>query len=137
MVNEKETVAYVWYRSLNNVVMEIHNAVYKGNRQSCKYKIGRQLIATVENDKVSKIADFSKGRVIVPDHEKKTVSYMVMAKETTLAEDVRNRIEAAIKATVPSHIFTAYAATGIDNWIPVRIENIYKYGLRTANPELH
>jgi len=133
----KETVAYVWYRSLNNVVMHIHNAVYKGDRKSCKYKIGRQIIATVENDKVSKIVDFSKGRVIIPDHEKGTVKYMPMLNETTLAEDVQDRMQAAIRANTTLQVYKAYEVTGLKYWVANRIEFIYKYANRTANPQIN
>ena len=110
--------------------------MYKGKRQSCRYKIGSGIIAVVENDTLKEIIDFNKNRRVVVSHVKHSLELFLAEKQSSLAEDVMAQIPDAIRAISTDQIIQAFDAAGMlsEKWLLVKLEQIYKYTGRYVNP---
>lgn len=130
------TFSYNCFNNINNVVVHIHSKMYKGNRKASRYKIGVGIIAVVENDSVREIIDFNKNRRIVVNYFKNTLELFLAEKQSSLAEDVTDKIPDAIRATATEFVIQAYDAAGMlsEKWLLVKLDQIYKYTGRYVNP---
>ena len=117
------------FNNINNVVIALHKKLYRGANKSSRYKIGKGIIAVVENDLVSKIIDFNKRRIIEPNRNKYTIEVSVLINESNLSEDVIDKMTDAIKSVTTDYIFKAYEAGKMlpDKWLTSKIDAIYKY----------
>lgn len=131
------TFSFQTYTSINNVVMALHSKMYRGQNQSSRYKIGKGIIAVVEDNMLSRIIDFNKNRIIEPDRVKYIVSVSVAGKESSLAEDVIEQMTDTIKAVTTDHIIKAYEAANMlpERWLLAKLDQIYKYAGRFVNPQ--
>lgn len=132
------TYSFQTYQHLNNVVVALHKKLYRGKNKASRYNLGNSVIAVVEDDQLAKIIDFSKQRTITPDRTKGVVMVQLLKNESSLAEDVRDKLTDAIKAVTTDHIIKAFEAAKMlpDRWLSTKLDLIYKYSSRCVNPEI-
>lgn len=129
-------LSFQMFNNINNVVVALHGNFYKGGNKSSRYKIGKGIIAVIENNMLERIIDFNKNRIIKPNRATYTVQIMLLEKETTLAEDVIDKMTDAIKLVTTDHIIKAYEAANMlpDKWLQTKIDLIYKYSKMAVAP---
>lgn len=124
------------FNNVSTVVLALHSKLYRGKNRSSRYKIGKGIIAVVENDSLSKIIDFNKNRIITANFAKHTVQIKLLENETTLAEDVIESMTDAIKAVTLDHVFKAYEAAKMlpEKWLKSKMDQLYHYAPLASHP---
>lgn len=130
MASPSKSVKAIWFQAIEQLVLTIHCSIYKGNRKSCRYRLGQHFIAQVENNQLVELHDFESRRsVVLIDDEPKV---KILTNVSTLAENITDKIPMAIRAITSPEVFLIYSKANRLNihWVKVRFNFILNNEIR-------
>lgn len=124
---------FTWFYSLEDMILDIHDRVYKGNRDKNRYRIGDHIF------------EVNHGRLFAVHNLKTKYTIRVFQDElqikkdekvSSLAEDVESLLESAIQNITPHEVYVFLVkAQVVDlNWINLRFNHIISHVLKGTAP---
>ena len=124
---------FTWFLSLEDMIMTIHERVYKGNRDKNRYRIG-DYIFEVNHGRLFAVHNLETKYTIQVFQDELQIKKD--EKVSSLAEDVESLLESSIQKITPFVVYDLLVkAQAVDlNWINLRFNHIISHVLEGTTP---
>ena len=124
---------FTWFFSLEDMILGIHERVYKGNRDKNRYRIG-DYVFEVNHGRLFAVHNLKTKHTIQVFQDELQIKKD--EKVSSLAEDVESLLESAIQNITPLEVYVLLvkAQAANLNWINLRFNHIISHVLKGTTP---